>query len=430
MLALLAVGGIASTSTVAAPPPPVDLSRADSCDFIGAQEGSLCLLPFPDDYYTVRTPAQRHRPASQPLDAGMPQNSAASRSRRRPTTSTTASAPARRRSSGCRASTAPAAFAATDPIPLNDLSRNDELRANEPIVVIDARDRRALADLGRARLERVDARGDRAPDPPGAQLRRRPSLHRRDAEPDGRATARRSRPDGLPLLPRRPALARAGDQRAARALREHLRDADEAGSSARTSTSPGTSPSPATRTSPSGCSHPRRRVRAARRHRPRRRRVQGGAPRSRDPVDTGGRAPRSRAGSRGRSRSPATCPTARPARASSSARTGCRARTGPGRRTSTASIPRAAVDDPGALGPAGRRSTGTACSAAPARRPPGPADARRRRTTSSSAPPTRSASPRATSRTSSGTSSPTSATSPSSPTGSSRACSTSSSSGG
>ena len=33
--------------------PPVDLSSADHCDFIGQQQGSLCLLPFPDDYYAV-----------------------------------------------------------------------------------------------------------------------------------------------------------------------------------------------------------------------------------------------------------------------------------------------------------------------------------------------------------------------------------------
>ncbi|MGA8927462.1 MAG: hypothetical protein WB462_14720 [Solirubrobacterales bacterium] len=33
--------------------PPVDLSNADHCDFIGQQQGSLCLLPFPDDYYTI-----------------------------------------------------------------------------------------------------------------------------------------------------------------------------------------------------------------------------------------------------------------------------------------------------------------------------------------------------------------------------------------
>jgi len=33
-------------------PKPVDLSRADDCDFIAAQDTSRCMLPFPDDYYT------------------------------------------------------------------------------------------------------------------------------------------------------------------------------------------------------------------------------------------------------------------------------------------------------------------------------------------------------------------------------------------
>ncbi|MFN8162051.1 MAG: hypothetical protein U0R52_13505 [Solirubrobacterales bacterium] len=36
--------------------PSLDLSRAAYCDFIGQQQGSMCLLPFPDDYYTVRDP--------------------------------------------------------------------------------------------------------------------------------------------------------------------------------------------------------------------------------------------------------------------------------------------------------------------------------------------------------------------------------------
>jgi hypothetical protein len=33
-------------------PQPIDLSRADECDFIGTQDTSRCMLPFPDDYYT------------------------------------------------------------------------------------------------------------------------------------------------------------------------------------------------------------------------------------------------------------------------------------------------------------------------------------------------------------------------------------------
>ena len=77
-------------------PKPIDLSRAADCDFIGAQDTSLCLLPFPDDYYTVKDSSTRDRPAGRPPRRGH----AAERGRdadRRPrrTTSTTASAPAR-----------------------------------------------------------------------------------------------------------------------------------------------------------------------------------------------------------------------------------------------------------------------------------------------------------------------------------------------
>ncbi|MDQ2940303.1 MAG: hypothetical protein M3R23_07220, partial [Actinomycetota bacterium] len=43
----------ASAASAAKAGPPIDLSDADHCDFIGQQQGSLCLLPFPDNYYTV-----------------------------------------------------------------------------------------------------------------------------------------------------------------------------------------------------------------------------------------------------------------------------------------------------------------------------------------------------------------------------------------
>ena len=57
-------------------PKKVDLSAAGRCDFIGQQQGSLCLLPFPDNYYTVRdssTATGRRvnlRTASMPENAG------------------------------------------------------------------------------------------------------------------------------------------------------------------------------------------------------------------------------------------------------------------------------------------------------------------------------------------------------------------------
>jgi hypothetical protein len=37
-------------------PKTIDLSRAEECDFIGAQDTSRCMLPFPDDYYTSEDP--------------------------------------------------------------------------------------------------------------------------------------------------------------------------------------------------------------------------------------------------------------------------------------------------------------------------------------------------------------------------------------
>ncbi len=60
-------------------PKPIDLSRAEQCDLIGvddgvSQEGRLCLLPFPDDFHTVKdksTPTGRRVDFT---DASMPQN--------------------------------------------------------------------------------------------------------------------------------------------------------------------------------------------------------------------------------------------------------------------------------------------------------------------------------------------------------------------
>jgi hypothetical protein len=60
--------------SAACSPKPIDLSRAADCDFIGQQQGSLCLLPFPDDYYTT---ADASTPTGRRIDfhtAAMPKN--------------------------------------------------------------------------------------------------------------------------------------------------------------------------------------------------------------------------------------------------------------------------------------------------------------------------------------------------------------------
>jgi hypothetical protein len=37
--------------------PPIDMSEAENCDFIADPGNELCMLPFPDDYYTVADPS-------------------------------------------------------------------------------------------------------------------------------------------------------------------------------------------------------------------------------------------------------------------------------------------------------------------------------------------------------------------------------------
>jgi hypothetical protein len=60
--------------SAACSPKPIDLSRAADCDFIGQQQGSLCLLPFPDDYYTVSDPSTGTGRRVDFHAAGMPKN--------------------------------------------------------------------------------------------------------------------------------------------------------------------------------------------------------------------------------------------------------------------------------------------------------------------------------------------------------------------
>ncbi|HSS05133.1 MAG TPA: hypothetical protein VLK89_08115 [Solirubrobacterales bacterium] len=54
--------------------PPIDMTNAENCDFIAEPGNALCMLPFPDDYYTVADPSS---PTGRRVDfhtAGMPAN--------------------------------------------------------------------------------------------------------------------------------------------------------------------------------------------------------------------------------------------------------------------------------------------------------------------------------------------------------------------
>jgi hypothetical protein len=57
-------------------PGTVDTSQADTCDFIGNQDQSMCMVPFPDDYYTKSDASSATGRLINFKTAGMPTNGA------------------------------------------------------------------------------------------------------------------------------------------------------------------------------------------------------------------------------------------------------------------------------------------------------------------------------------------------------------------
>ena len=430
-----------SASSSATRPPAAEADRPQrtptTATSSASQDGSLCLLPFPDDYYTVADREQRDRQAGRPQDRGDARERRRHPHRRRPLQrSTTASAPGRRSCSRSPASTRPAALA-RDRRGADQPPRARTATQDAPVVVIDAQ----TGERWPIWVE-IDSN---ATTPEATALEIHPATnfaagHRyivalRDLRhADGDAI---EAPEGFRYYRDDLPSSRADDQRPAQPLRVDLQDpARRPRSSARSLYLAWDFTVASDENIAGRAAHDaRRRLRPARRHDDGRPRAAGRLARRSTITDVenftagGGRRDRP-PGHRHLRRCPATwCRTARP---------GGRFAARPGRPADAATatgpanfdciIPRVAVDGRAEPGPAGR-STATACSAAPARSASGPSRTSPTSTASSSAPPTRSGCRARTSRTRPA-SSRTSPTSPSSPTASSRACSTSSSSAG
>ena len=117
-------------------PKPVDLSRADRCDFIGEQDGSLCLLPFPDDYYTIADPSTRTGRRIDLKTAAMPQNVTGKPIDAGPYNLNDGFSPGQAILLRVPGLDNPEAFEKTDPVPIGRIGRYAEPHA--PIVLIDA----------------------------------------------------------------------------------------------------------------------------------------------------------------------------------------------------------------------------------------------------------------------------------------------------
>lgn len=115
---------------------PVDLSAADRCDFIGDQSSSLCLLPFPDDYYTVNDSSTATGKRIDLKTAATPANEAGVNIEAAPYNFNDGFSPGQSIVVKVPGLDRPAAFTETAAVPVNRLSEYS--RSDAPVVVIDA----------------------------------------------------------------------------------------------------------------------------------------------------------------------------------------------------------------------------------------------------------------------------------------------------
>jgi hypothetical protein len=119
------------------PGPPIDLGKASTCDFIGEQQNSMCLLPFPNDYYTVRDKTSLTGRRVHLQDAAMPHNSAGQPMVAAPYNYNDGFSPGQVTMLKVAGLETPEALRATNPVGLADLGAYKRKRS--PVVVIDAK---------------------------------------------------------------------------------------------------------------------------------------------------------------------------------------------------------------------------------------------------------------------------------------------------
>jgi hypothetical protein len=117
-------------------PKPIDLSRADECDFIGDQDNSRCMLPFPDDYYTVADDSTATGRRIDFTSSAMPANSSDVHMDAAPYEGNDGFSPGQAMVVRVPGLDNPDALAATTPVGLRKLGKYSKKGA--PIVVIDA----------------------------------------------------------------------------------------------------------------------------------------------------------------------------------------------------------------------------------------------------------------------------------------------------
>jgi hypothetical protein len=116
--------------------PPIDMSEAENCDFIADPGNELCMLPFPDDYYTVPDPSSATGRRVDFKTEGTPENALLQHIEAAPYNSADGFSPGSVILLKVPGIETTADVAATGPTPINHLA--DYTEPNAPVVVIDA----------------------------------------------------------------------------------------------------------------------------------------------------------------------------------------------------------------------------------------------------------------------------------------------------
>jgi hypothetical protein len=121
-------------------PRPIDLSRADQCDLIGVDDGvsqadRLCLLPFPDDFHTVKDKSTDTGRRVAFDDGAMPRNASGQPISAAAYNLNDGFSPGQAITLKVPGLDTPEALAQTKPVGLSDLGRYT--KKNSPVVVVD-----------------------------------------------------------------------------------------------------------------------------------------------------------------------------------------------------------------------------------------------------------------------------------------------------
>jgi hypothetical protein len=133
---VLGAGSLTGVALAKETLPPIDTSQAENCDFIASPGNTVCMLPFPDNYYTVTDPSSSTGLRVDFKTEGMPANAYGTHIEAAPYNASDGFSPGSTIVLKVPGINTVADVLATGAVPINHIGEYTE--KNTPVVVIDA----------------------------------------------------------------------------------------------------------------------------------------------------------------------------------------------------------------------------------------------------------------------------------------------------